>query len=60
MGNLVSQGKVLIVDDEPVVTEVVSRYLGLSEKDTLRSWTVMETLISVVGIIVVFFISLFI
>ncbi|WP_078408875.1 GntT/GntP/DsdX family permease [Priestia abyssalis] len=39
---------------------LVNRYFGLDVKDTLRSWTVMETLISLVGFIVVFVISLFI
>jgi len=39
---------------------LVSRYLGLSEKDTLRSWTVMETIIGVVGFLVVFVISFFV
>lgn len=39
---------------------LVSRYLGLNEKDTLRSWTVMETLIALVGFTVVFIISFFI
>ncbi|MDO5737981.1 MAG: gluconate:H+ symporter [Eubacteriales bacterium] len=29
---------------------LVNRYFGLSEKDTLRSWTVMETLIGFVGL----------
>lgn len=29
---------------------LVSRYLGMSEKDTLKSWTVMTTLISLVGL----------
>jgi Gnt-I system low-affinity gluconate transporter len=38
---------------------LVNRYFGLDVKDTLRSWTVMETLISLVGFIVVFVISLF-
>jgi Gnt-I system low-affinity gluconate transporter len=28
---------------------LVSRYLGLTEKETLRSWTAMETIVSVVG-----------
>jgi Gnt-I system low-affinity gluconate transporter len=28
---------------------LVNKYLGLTEKQTLRSWTVMETIISVVG-----------
>lgn len=39
---------------------LISRYFGLSEKDTLRSWTVSVTLISVVGFTVVFVLSLFI
>lgn len=39
---------------------LVSRYLGLSEKDTLRSWTVMETIIGGVGFLVVFIISFFV
>lgn len=39
---------------------LVSRYLGLSEKNTLRSWTVMETILGGVGFLVVLIISLFI
>ncbi|KMM36465.1 GntP family permease [Guptibacillus hwajinpoensis] len=39
---------------------LVNRFLGLSEKDTLKSWTVMETLIGVVGFLVVFVLSFFI
>jgi Gnt-I system low-affinity gluconate transporter len=38
---------------------LVKQYLGLSEKETLRSWTVMETLIGIIGFTVVFVISLF-
>ncbi|MCA1992164.1 MAG: GntP family permease [Coleofasciculus sp. S288] len=38
---------------------LVSRYLGLSEKQTLQSWTVMETIIGVVGFAVVFVLSFF-
>ena len=30
---------------------LVNRYFGLNEKDTLKSWTVMESLIGVVGLI---------
>lgn len=30
---------------------LVNRYLGLSEKETLQSWTVMETIISVTGFV---------
>lgn len=37
---------------------LVSRYFGMSEKDTLRSWTVMETIISVVGFALVCGLSL--
>ncbi len=39
---------------------LVSRYLGLTEKDTLRSWTVMETVIGVTGLACVLVISLFV
>ena len=39
---------------------LVNRYLGMSEKDTLKSWTIMETLIGVVGITVVLILSLFV
>ena len=39
---------------------LVNRYFGLDVKDTLRSWTVMETLIALVGFTVVFILSLFI
>lgn len=31
---------------------LVSQYLGLSEKDTFRSWTVMTTLIAITGLLV--------
>lgn len=39
---------------------LVNRYFGMSEKDTLKSWTVMETIISVVGFALVFVLSLFV
>lgn len=39
---------------------LVNRYFGISEKDTLRSWTVMETIIGVVGLIAVLILSLFV
>lgn len=32
---------------------LVGKYLGLNEKETLRSWTVMETIISIVGFLLV-------
>lgn len=38
---------------------LVSRYLGLNEKQTLRSWTVMETIIGCVGFVVVLILSFF-
>ena len=38
---------------------LVSRYLGMSETNTLKSWTVMTTLISMVGLISCLLISLF-
>jgi len=37
---------------------LVNRYFGLSEKDTLKSWTVMETLIGVTGVVCAFVLSL--
>jgi Gnt-I system low-affinity gluconate transporter len=39
---------------------LVNRYFGLDVKDTLKSWTIMETIIAVVGFAVVFVLSLFI
>ncbi len=39
---------------------LVNRYFGLSEKETLRSWTITSTLIAVVGFAMVFAISLFV
>ncbi len=38
---------------------LVSRYLGMSEKDTLKTWTVMTTLISLVGLASCLVIALF-
>lgn len=32
---------------------LVKKYLGLTEKETLQSWTVLETIVSVVGFIIV-------
>lgn len=37
---------------------LVSRFLGMDEEETLRSWTVMETIIGVVGFLVVLALSL--
>ena len=39
---------------------LVSRYLGLTEQQTLQSWTVMVTVLSLTGLLVVYIISLFI
>ncbi|WP_433742572.1 GntP family permease [Falsibacillus pallidus] len=39
---------------------LVNRYFGLNVKDTLKSWTVMETIVALTGFIVVFVIGLFI
>jgi Gnt-I system low-affinity gluconate transporter len=39
---------------------LINRYFGLSEKDTLRSWTAAVTLMSLVGFVVVFVLALFI
>ncbi len=36
---------------------LVGKYLGMDEKETLRSWTVMETIISVVGFLFVLLLS---
>lgn len=39
---------------------LVKKYLGLTEKETLQSWTIMETIISVVGFSLVLLLSFFI
>ena len=39
---------------------IVSKYLGMNEKQTLQSWTIMETIIAVSGLILTLLISLFI
>jgi Gnt-I system low-affinity gluconate transporter len=39
---------------------IVSKYLGMNEKQTLQSWTVMETIISVCGLVFALILSLFI
>lgn len=38
---------------------LVSRYLGMSEKDTLKSWTVLSTIIALVGLAVCLLLSVF-
>lgn len=38
---------------------LVSRFLGMGEKDTLRSWTVMMTIVGVAGLVVVLLLSAF-
>jgi Gnt-I system low-affinity gluconate transporter len=39
---------------------IVNKYLVMSEKQTLQSWTVMETIISVTGLLVTLLLGLFI
>lgn len=39
---------------------LVNQYFGISEKDTLRSWTIMETIIGFVGLAVVLLLNLFV
>lgn len=39
---------------------LVGKYLNMTEKQTLQSWSIMETIVSVVGFILIFIISLFI
>jgi Gnt-I system low-affinity gluconate transporter len=38
---------------------IVSKYLGMNEKQTLQTWTVMETIIAVAGLIFTLIVSLF-
>jgi H+/gluconate symporter-like permease len=38
---------------------LVSRYLGINEKQTLQSWTVMETIIGVVAFAIILVLSFF-
>lgn len=37
---------------------IVNKYLGMSEKQTLQSWTVMETIIAITGLLVTMLLSL--
>jgi len=39
---------------------IVSKYLGMNEKQTLRSWTVMETIIAVSGLLFTLLVSAFV
>ena len=39
---------------------LVNRYFGMSVKDTLKSWTIMETIIGLTGFVVVLILSFFI
>ena len=39
---------------------MISRYLGMTEKQTLKSWTVISTAISLVSFSIILVISLFI
>jgi gluconate:H+ symporter, GntP family len=37
---------------------IVSQYFGISERDTLKSWTVLESVLSVAGFVVAALVSL--
>ncbi|MGQ9621466.1 MAG: GntP family permease, partial [Bacteroidales bacterium] len=39
---------------------IVSKYLGMDEKQTLKSWTVMETIIAISGLAITLILSLFV
>ncbi len=39
---------------------LVGKYLGMTEKQTLQSWSVMETIVSVIGFILILILSFFI
>jgi len=39
---------------------LVGKYFGLNEKQTLQSWTMMETIVSVVGFIFALTLSFFV
>ncbi|MDD2348112.1 MAG: hypothetical protein PHS50_07615 [Kiritimatiellae bacterium] len=36
---------------------MVNRYFGLSVKDTLKSWTVMESIIGITGVVIAWLLS---
>jgi H+/gluconate symporter-like permease len=38
---------------------LVNRYFGMTEKETLQSWTVMSTIIAVMGLLLCLLLSLF-
>lgn len=38
---------------------LVNRYFGINEKDTLKSWTVMETIIGVTGLVMALILNIF-
>jgi len=39
---------------------LVNRYFGMSEKDTLNSWTVMATIVAVMGLLLALTLSFFV
>ncbi|CCK27781.1 putative membrane protein [Streptomyces davaonensis JCM 4913] len=39
---------------------MVAKYFGISERDTLKTWTVLETVLSVVGFVVAAALSIFV
>lgn len=39
---------------------MVAKYFGISERDTLKTWTVLESVLSVAGFVVAGVVSLFV
>ncbi|MER5518953.1 hypothetical protein [Streptomyces sp. NPDC002763] len=39
---------------------MVAKYFGISERDTLKTWTVLETVLSVAGFVVAGVLSVFV
>nr|WP_246101426.1 GntP family permease [Streptomyces cyaneus] len=39
---------------------IVAKYFGISERDTLKTWTVLESVLSVAGFVVAAVLSLFV
>ena len=39
---------------------MVAKYFGISERDTLKTWTVLESVLSVVGFAVAALLSVFV
>ncbi|MFE5818007.1 hypothetical protein ACFQ6S_31935, partial [Streptomyces sp. NPDC056479] len=39
---------------------IVAKYFGITERDTLKTWTVLESVLSVAGFVVAAVLSLFV